>query len=108
MELGKISPLIRNIFWVYAGYILVTNFSFGILSLFASSALMDGSLLAKVVSGFIFLYWVSRLVIQFTVFSRYAPAGRINRLGEVGLVLGFIYFTVVYALAFYYNLRIDG
>lgn len=107
-ELAKLSPLIRNIFWVYAAYILTTNFSFGILSLFASTALMDGSLLALCVSAFIFLYWVSRLVIQFTVFSKYAPEGRIYSLGEIGLVIGFIYFTMIYALTFYYNLRIDG
>ncbi len=107
-ELAKVSPLIRNIFWVYAAYILTTNFSFGILSLFASTALMDGSLLALCVSAFIFLYWVSRLVIQFTVFSKYAPQGKIYSLGETGLVIGFMYFTAIYALTFYYNIRIDG
>jgi hypothetical protein len=69
---------------------------------------MEGSALALCVSAFIFLYWVSRLVIQFTVFSKYAPEGKIYSLGEIGLVIGFIYFTVVYALTFYYNLRIDG
>ena len=107
-ELANVSPLIRKIFWVYAAYILTTNFSFGILSLIASSSLMDGSVLAFCISAFIFLYWVSRLVIQFTVFSKYSPEGKIYRFGEIGLVIAFIYFTIIYALTFYYNLRIDG
>ena len=107
-ELAKVSPLIRNIFWVYAAYILAINFLFGILSLFASSSLMDGSVLAKSMTAFIFLYWVSRLVIQFSGFSKHAPTGKIYKVGEIGLVSGFVYFTLAYALAFYYNLRIDG
>jgi hypothetical protein len=107
-ELRKVSPLIREIFWVYAAYILTTNFSFGLLSLFAPARLMDGSVMALCVSAFILLYWGSRLVIQFTLFTKHAPKGRIYTLGEIGLVSSFIYFTAVYALAFYYNLKIDG
>jgi len=107
-ELGKVSPLIRKIFWVYAGYILMTNFSFGLLSFIAPSIIMDGSVLAICVSGFIFLYWLTRLVLQFTVFTQYAPKGRVFRLGETGLLISFIYFTAVYALALYFNLTFDG
>ena len=69
-ELSKVRPLIRQIFWTYAGYILVTNLSFGLLSVLAPTALLDGTFLGTCITGFIALYWAARIVIQFTYFDR--------------------------------------
>ena len=104
-ELQKLSPMLRHIFWVYAAYILVTNLSFGLLSAIAPETLIDNSLLAAIVSGFIALHWVSRLFIQFFYFKRSNfPKGFLYNLGEIALVGLFIFLSAVYLFAFYHNL----
>jgi hypothetical protein len=105
-ETAKLRPLLRQMFWTYAGYILCTNLCFGLLSAFAPAWLLDGSPLAAAVTGFIAVYWAARVVIQFTYFDRSdAPPGAHVRLAEIGLVSLFVYLAAVYALAFAANLR---
>jgi hypothetical protein len=103
-ELSKVSDLIRQIFWTYAGYILSINLCFGVLSVFAARYLIDGSFLAKVITGFIAAYWATRIAIQFFYFDRKAaPKGWIYFWGEVALVGLFVFLTIVYSYAFFYN-----
>ncbi|MBO9702146.1 MAG: hypothetical protein J7604_18195 [Sporocytophaga sp.] len=104
-ELSIVAPLIRQMFWTYAGYILMTNLSFGVLSFFAPEALSDHSLLAAAVSLFIALYWAARILIQFFYFDRAsAPKGWIYFWGEVGLVAMFVFFAFSYLWVFYSNI----
>jgi hypothetical protein len=103
-ELNKVQTLIKQMFWTYAAYILFINLSFGLLSAFAYEELTNGSLLASVISGFIAIYWISRIVIQFFYFDRRSfPTGLANRLGEVILVTLFFFLSIVYSITFYYN-----
>ncbi len=105
-ELVKVRPLIRQIFWTYAFYILVTNFCFGLLSLFAYRDLCNGSTLAVLVSGFIAAYWISRVSVQFFYFDRSDfPKSKLHLLGEVVLVTLFITLSIVYSWTFYTNLK---
>lgn len=104
MELEKVQPLIKQMFWTYAAYILFINLSFGLLSVFAYKDLTNGSLLASAISAFIAIYWISRIVIQFFYFDRRSfPTGLANRLAEVILVALFLFLSIVYGIAFYYN-----
>jgi len=104
-ELDKVNPLIKQMFWTYAGYILVTNLSFGILTLIAPEELMNGSTLAIAITLFISIYWIVRIFVQFFYFDRSsAPEGFIYRWGEVGLVSLFVYLSIVYSYLFYINL----
>jgi len=103
-ELAKVSILIKQMFWTYAAYILVINLCFGLLSVFAVHELTNGSLLATLVCGFIAVYWISRVLIQFLYFDRKSfPVGALNKLGEVVLVTLFVFLSVIYGLAFYHN-----
>jgi hypothetical protein len=107
-ETAKLRPLLRQMFWTYAGYILCTNLSFGLLSALAPAWLLDGSPLAAAVTGFIAVYWGARVVLQFAWFDRSdAPPGAHVRLAEAALVLLFVFLTCVYGLALAANLR-DG
>jgi hypothetical protein len=107
-ETAKLRPLLRQMFWTYAGYILCTNLSFGLLSALAPTWLLDGSPLAAAVTGFIAVYWGARVVLQFAWFDRSdAPPGAHVRLAEAALVLLFVFLTCVYGLALAANLR-DG
>lgn len=92
-------------FWTYAGYILVINFCFGIVSVWGGNELVEHSFLAKSITLFIALYWLTRIGIQFLYFDRsQAPKGFIYTLGEIGLVSMFASFTVIYFLAFLHTL----
>jgi hypothetical protein len=104
-EMAKVQPLIKQIFYTYACYILVFNLSFGLLSVFVYHDLTNGSRLATLISAFIAVYWISRVSIQFFYFDRVNfPSSKWHKLGEGVLVTLFVFFSAVYSWAFYFNL----
>lgn len=106
LELAKTGPLTRQMFWTYAGYIFAINLSFGLISVFDRRELLNSSHLSILLCGFIAIYWISRVAIQFFYFDRSAfPAGNWNRLAEVVLVTLFILLSLIYSIAFYFNLH---
>lgn len=62
-ELAHLQPLLRQMFWTYAAYILVINFCFGIVSVMGVDELLNKSFLAKSITLFIGLYWLARVLI---------------------------------------------
>jgi hypothetical protein len=105
-HLQNLQPLLRQIFWTYAGYILVINLSFGLISIFGNTELLNHTFLAKSLTFFIGIYWLSRVAIQFLYFDRSdAPKGLLYTLGEIALVGLFSLFTLTYLAAFCYNHR---
>lgn len=104
-KLATTSPLVRQMFWVYAGYILATNLAFGLVSTFATDALLDGGRLATMVCGFISLYWISRVVIQWTYFDlSEIPRTPFNRFARWSLEGLFVALALVYGAATWANL----
>jgi ABC-type enterochelin transport system permease subunit len=104
-ELAKVHPLIKQMFWTYAAYIFVINLCFGILSVFAFRDITNNSKLAAIITGFIALYWISRVSIQFLYFDRANfPTGKWHKLGEVLLVTVFVFLSITYSWAFYLNI----
>ncbi|HMI04904.1 MAG TPA: hypothetical protein VK541_20615 [Pedobacter sp.] len=103
-ELAKVEVLIKQMFWTYAAYILVINLCFGLLSVFAVAELLNGSLMSLLVCGFIAVYWISRIFIQFLYFDRREfPMGIWHRVAEVILIILFLFLSIVYSMAFFYN-----
>lgn len=98
-KLSTVDPLLRRVFWVYAGYILGTNVSLGLVSLLAADALAEPGSLAFCLNGYAALYWGARLAIQFLWFRKLAPNGLRFRLAEVALVVLFMFLTATYLLA---------
>jgi hypothetical protein len=104
-ELAQLRPLLRQMFWIYAGYIFCFHVAFGLLSTLAPASMLDGSELATAVTGFIATYWGARLALQFTVLDRKdAPAGPWFRAAEAALVLLFVALTATYGAGFAWNL----
>ena len=104
-DTSKLKTLTRQVFWTYAGYIWATNFAFGLISVLSPASLIEGSFLSTSVSIFIFVYWLARIVIQFTYFDRReAPSGGIFVVAEVVLVALFICLTAVYGWAVIHNI----
>lgn len=105
-QLARLRPMLRHLFWTYAGYIWITNLCFGLLSAFAPAWLTDGSPLAAAVTGYIFLYWAARITIQFALFDRSdMPRGARFRLAEAALVGLFAFLTCTYGWATAANLQ---
>lgn len=103
-DLTKVRPLIKQMFWTYAAYILVINLCFGLLSIFVSYELINGSKLAMLVNAFIASYWISRVLIQFIYFDRKSfPIGFWYKVAETILIALFISLSIVYSWAFYFN-----
>ena len=104
-DTARLKPLTRQVFWTYAGYIWAANLSFGLLSSLAPSTMLDGSLLATALCGYIALYWTSRLAIQFFVFDRSkTKEGRLFQLAEVALTSLFVFLVTAYGTAMAWNL----
>jgi hypothetical protein len=104
-ETAGLRPLLRQLFWIYAGYILGFHVAFGLLSLLAPGWLLDGSGLAAAVSGFIATYWSVRLALQFTYLDRSdAPQGPWFSAAEAALVSLFVFLSVTYTCALVANL----
>jgi hypothetical protein len=96
-ETARLKPLTRQVFWTYASYILGFHVAFGLLSLLAPAALLEGTLLARVVCGFIAVYWLVRLTLQFVAYDRSVAAGRpLFRFAEAAYVSAFAYLVLVY------------
>ena len=105
-DLAKLRPLTRQMFWVYTGYIWCTNLSFGLISTFGPTLLLGGSPLATAVTSFMAIYWVARLLIQFSVLDRTsAPNGALTSVAEKVLVSLFVYLTLVYTFVAIANWR---
>jgi hypothetical protein len=104
-NLKNLQPLLRQMFWTYAAYILVINFCFGLVSILGSDELLNKSFLASSLTFFIGIYWLGRIAIQFLYFDKKnAPKGIIYLIGEIGLVALFGLFTLVYLTAFAFNI----
>ncbi|MDB5147949.1 MAG: hypothetical protein JWQ57_1969 [Mucilaginibacter sp.] len=103
-ELAKVQPLIKQMFWTYAAYILIINLCFGLVSMFCYRELTNGSRLAILLTAFIAVYLISRVLILFFYFDRAAfPNGLWPKLGEVVLVSLFVLLSIVYSWAAYIN-----
>lgn len=98
-KLAKVDPLLRRIFWVYAGYILGTNVALGLVSVFAADALAGTGTLAVCVTVYAAVYWGARLALQFALFRGLAPPDLKFRVAEAALVLLFVFLTGTYLLA---------
>jgi hypothetical protein len=99
-DTAKLVPLTRKVFWTYAAYIWVTNVCFGVLSVIAPGALLEGSMLSRAVAGYITVYWGARVLVQLFYFDRAdAPSGLRYRVAEAALTLFFVGLTVAYGYA---------
>ncbi len=98
-ETARLKPLTRQVFWTYAVYILSTNTASGLLALLAPKALVDGSTLARAVTGFMAAYWLGRVTVQLFVFDRSITARPLFRVAEAAYLTSFVYLGVVYGIA---------
>lgn len=62
--LAPLPPLVRQLFWVYGGYVVLSIISLGILCIVNAEELAAGSLLARSLCAYAMLFWGIRLSLQ--------------------------------------------
>ncbi len=98
-------PLIREMFFTYAIYILVSHLFFGIVSFWLNHELLSGSSLANALLILMGAWWSGRIVCQFFFFDRSGiPETPFNKIAETILVTMFIALVTVYWGALLWNL----
>lgn len=68
-HVATLPPFIGRLFWVYYTFVGLCLVSFGSLSFFAAPQLADGSLLGRLVCGFLAVFWTVRLVAASLIFD---------------------------------------
>jgi hypothetical protein len=101
-ELPRLSLLNRQMFLVHCFFIVMLVASMGILSLVFTGTLVERTSLAQLLTGWLCLFWSTRLVVQWFVYDRQLWIG--NRLHTVVHVLFtgmWCYLAFVYGWAFW-------
>ena len=62
--LAPLPPLVRQLFWVYGGYVVLSIISLGVLCIINAEELAAGSLLARSFCAYAMLFWGIRLSLQ--------------------------------------------
>lgn len=91
------SPIVRQIFWVHLGWILLTLLASAGMDLAFPEALAGASPLGRYVSGTLAVLWTLRLMAQQVL---YDPAvRREHRVADVVFSLVFLFLAVVHGIA---------
>ncbi|MBX7207881.1 MAG: hypothetical protein K1X78_06210 [Verrucomicrobiaceae bacterium] len=99
-ELARLPVLLRQLFWVYGVFIVLTITGFGWLTLRHLPALEAGDPLARSLAAFIAVFWALRLAVQIAVFhARPYLTNAWRVLGYHTLTAAFVFFTAVYGWA---------
>lgn len=100
-ELQRVSLLTRQIFWVHAGFLMLTLAGFGSLSLLCADDLLTRSPLARAVLGGLSVFWAVRWYCQFFVYRAELWRGNsVNTIAHILFALLWTFLTAVYAAAF--------
>ncbi len=96
-NLVKLSPMVRQVFIVHSIYMVLVLLGISALCFFFAPQLAGGTLLGQCLSGFLAVFWLLRVVLQFTFYDREVRAR--YRLGDVAYILAVSSLTVVFAVA---------
>jgi len=98
-ELEGLPRLHRQMYWVYAGYVVLSIIAFGLISLFNAREMASGSGLARWLCGYIAVFWGVRLVLQGFLDVQEHLTARWLRLGYHALTALFAGFAGIYGWA---------
>ena len=98
-ELTVLPRLLRQMYWVYGGYVVLAIVSFGLISLFNAKELAAGSGLARGICGYIAVFWAIRLSLQGVLDIKERLVTWWLKLGYHLLTVLFVSFTLLYGFA---------
>lgn len=98
-ELGCLSPLHRQMYWVYGGYVVLSIIAFGVIATCNSRELAAGSALARFFCGYVAVFWGVRVSLQPILQVKDHLKAWWLKLGYHSLTIAFLYLTVIFAWA---------
>lgn len=98
-DLGVLSVLHRQLYWVYGGYVVMAIVAFGTISLLYAEELASGSGLARGLSVYIAVFWGVRLSLQAVLDVKEHLTAWWLTLGYHALTVLFASFTLIYGYA---------
>jgi hypothetical protein len=98
-ELQCLSPLHRQMYWAYGGYIVLSIVAFAALSIFDSRELAGGSGLARGFCAYVAVFWGIRVGLQAVFDVKEHLTTWWLKAGYFALTLMFAGLTVVYSWA---------
>lgn len=98
-ELGCLSKLHRQMYWVYGGYVVMAILAFGLTSLFHAREIAAGSGLARGFCGYIAIFWGVRLLLQGVFDVKEHLTAWWLKAGYHTLTILFLSFTLIYGYA---------
>jgi len=99
-HLASLPRFLRQLFWVYYGFIGLCLVSFSIITIVFAEALAGGSSLARGLCVFLTAFWTLRLIAGTFIFDlRPYLTDPYRRLGYHAINIVFAYLPVVYAVA---------
>lgn len=96
-NLARVSPIIRQIFLVHAAYIVLVLVGFSGLCLFFADDLAGRSVLGRCLSGFMAVFWLSRVGLQMVYYDPVIK--REHPWGNLVFTAAFLALGVVFAAA---------
>ncbi|KAF0243486.1 MAG: hypothetical protein FD180_3376 [Planctomycetota bacterium] len=96
-SLAGATPIVRNIFYVHAGYIVFVLAGLGALCLGAAEFLGSGAPLARWTCGYLAAFWAIRVLVQLFYYDR--EERRRNRALDVAFLSLFASLALVFAAA---------
>ncbi len=97
-NLEKVAPIIRQIFHVHCFFIVLVLLGFAAICFGYPDELCGKTSLGRFMSGFLALFWLLRVAIQFVYYD--SSIKRQNRLGNFVFTVSFIYLAAVFTAAF--------
>jgi hypothetical protein len=106
-DLAKLTPFNRKLMWVHGGFAVYTISAFGVMSLVLHEELLRGDRAALALAFFIGLYWLLRILVDFTYYSYQDwPNGAAFRIGHILLTSLFVFLSASYlSLAVWHFLK---
>jgi hypothetical protein len=99
-EIKRLTLLTRQVFIVHSFFIMLSILAFGVVSLMYPQALLEPSLLGRLVLAFLTMFWGCRFLMQQFVYDRALWRGkRFETFIHMTFSGVWLYFTIVYAAA---------
>lgn len=99
-NLATLTPFLRRLFWVYGAFVVLMIVGLGTLTLLNANAMAAGDPVARTLCGFIAIFWLARLAVQWFVFdAKPFLTSLFLKAGYHTLTLGFIALVFVYGWA---------
>lgn len=96
-NLSRLPSILRQIFLVHSGYVVFVLTGFGLLCFFFAEELVGGSRLGTYLSGFISLFWLSRVLVHLFYYD--ASVKRRYPVHNLAFVLAISFLGIVFAIA---------